>query len=336
MSMMPPEFIPADGKIWAVRRAWPGGEGRVALEAATARGEIRAGWADASGATLLPPGEDPGLPSLAALTARGTLVSHRPARRAVVRVEGSYVKVVRPGKTASILDALARAQAFEGPFRTPAVGARDADSVTFEALAGRGMHDARAFDDDEWALAWEEVLTAWNTASAAAPGGVDRTHTGRDEAGVLRGWFDRARPLMAGDAEGFGAAVERVAAGLEAPSPASLAPAHRDLHDKQLLWEAGAGPAILDVDTACLAPPALDLGNLRAHALWRTRQGLWSGERAAVVVDAVNAAARRAGVPGDDLALYERAALLRLGCVYAFRPPWAHEAAGLRGEMAAH
>ncbi|MDO5511433.1 phosphotransferase, partial [Corynebacterium sp.] len=122
------------------------------------------------------------------------------------------------------------------------------------------------------------------------------------------------------------AVVARACADLRALPPGDLVPTHRDLHDKQLLWERNAGPGLLDVDTACLADPALDVANLRAHAVWRFRQGVWDDRQAAVVLGVLesNAAVKA----------YERATLVRLVCVYAVRPRYREAARALLAELA--
>ena len=83
-----------------------------------------------------------------------------------------------------------------------------------------------------------------------------------------------------------------------------------------------AGPGLLDVDTACLGERALDLGNLRAHARWRTEQGLWTPAEAAAVINEIARVASVAGIEPGRVSVFERATLIRLACVYAFRPRW--------------
>src|SRR5699024_2461295 len=95
--------------------------------------------------------------------------------------------------------------------------------------------------------------------------------------------------------------VERVARRLEAQAgPSRLVPTHRDLHDKQLLWD-GAALGVLDLDTACLAAPELDPANLAVHADLRAAQGLWSREAAATVADTAWRVAVGAGSAADRL-----------------------------------
>ena len=63
---------------------------------------------------------------------------------------------------------------------------------------------------------------------------------------------------------------------------------------------------MLDVDTACLSHPGLDLGNLRAHARWRVLQGLWYEDRADAVRATVDRMAESLGVEPREVAVEEQ------------------------------
>lgn len=310
-----------------------------------------AGAATAAGATAA---LDPGLPGLArVLAARpdGVVVTHRPGRRAVVRLPATapvaadpaahetYVKIVRPGRVTRLLRATDRAAVFNGPFRTPTVLAHDEDTVTFAAVLGWSLHDPQSFDDGTWRTAWRAALEAWRTATAPGSGeawsllGNGETnllHGPGAEMSVLVTWRERA---AAADPAGAALREQAVAIALDrlrtVPLPAAPSVVHRDLHDKQLLWHPRLGPGLLDVDTVTLGDPALDLGNLRAHAQWRERQGVWSPTRARVVREEIDGCARRAGLVPAHLAAYEIGAAARLTCVYAERNRWREEARDL-------
>lgn len=360
-AQLPPRRVEIDGETFTISRAWPekpsGGGGsagtgvRLGVEAMSEAGSIRAGRFSDGVVDLFPPGTDPRLPRMAETVRRGEVISHRPRRRAVVRTVDpagtvTFVKLVRPGKAQAILDGVARAGAFEGPFRTPRVLAWDEASVTLSGLSGVGLHES-PLEEAQWIRAWQEVLQAWSesvsapadAASAGAAlagdaqaGGDVPVHGAEQEIQVLRRWYEQAAPFIL-RRERFHRAVEAAAGVMAELPPPQLRPAHRDFHDKQVLWSAKEGPALLDVDTACLADPALDLGNLRAHATWRHRQGVWTEPQAEVVRQAVDAAADRIGVRAEAVAAYERASLLRLLCVYAFRPVYADLAAEVREEL---
>ncbi|MGJ9373975.1 hypothetical protein [Nesterenkonia sp. CF4.4] len=345
---LPPEALAHSGRTLRVTRAWPvPDESRLAIECEDA-GQRRAGFWYQDGAQLQPAGTDPRLPALERLAGSGTVVSHRPGKRAVVRRGAEFIKVVRRGRASGILEGVSRAAAFANSFRTPEVLARDDSSVTFAELHGVSLHDPALLSSPHWDLAWTEVLNAWTQAALTADSGSDGSdqqcraleadpsmprHTAEAEAQVLRRWARLIAPYL-DPTEPLGTLVDEVGALLRQLPDAPLRPAHRDLHDKQLLWNPQSGPGLLDVDTACLADPALDLGNLRAHGRLRRLQGLWGSQEARTVIHTVDAAADRLGVPARTLAVYERAAVLRLGCVYAVRPGYRHVAALLRAQAA--
>lgn len=334
----PPAEATVDDVAWRISRAWPLGDDPAAgltVEADSGDGSVRAGlWRDDE-LELQPVGTDPKLGALAEVAASGTVVSHRFRKRAVVRLGGAdateYVKVVRPGRAAAILDGIQRARAFEAGFRTPEVlGGSDA-TVRFSALPGRSLHEEAAFTDDEWAQAWAAVAAGLASSHAGAHSDAEsgQPHTVADEVRVLDEWFGRAAAWVA-DPVALRVLVDRAVEVLGALGDHGWVPTHRDLHDKQLLWEPELGPGLLDVDTACLAHPALDLGNLRAHAQWRVMQGVWTQQGADVVTDAVDSAAANLGVDPTAVAVFERATLVRICCVYAFRPRYAGTAQKLQ------
>ena len=358
---LPAVVVDTTGRTWRVRRAWPGGRHGVPVELepagarlAAASGAsdhtpdtgVRAGWWRGAGTDMLPAGADPKLPALA--TVNGTVVSHRPGKRAVVRTaDGLHVKVVRDGRAAGVLDGIARAASFADSFRMPEVVAADESTVRFTTLTGRSLHDNGGHDATmtatEWHRAWHQVMAAHLAAGAVPGGGVAAirapasgesvclvVHDAVAEIAVLRRWTEHwigpgaattiAPPVEGRDwTAGLGRVADRVAADLLTGTPGPLRVIHRDLHDKQLLWDPVDGPGLLDVDTACWGEAALDLGNLRAHARWRHLQGVWTADRAATVVDTIDRAANDAGIT-ERVAPYERAALLRIACVHAFRP----------------
>lgn len=279
--------------------------------------------------TLLPTNADPDLPGLARLldgpTARGNrLVSHRPGRRAVVALaDGTFAKCVRRGKAAAILAGQDRALAFAAGFTLPRVLDADDATVLLSRVPGVELHDPRALGVN-WERAWTDCLGAWDRTDAQALPDSMPTHTADDEAGVLEDWRNRSDGLLGGLAVRLDALLDEVTMQLRASArPLRWGPVHRDLHDKQLMWDEAAGPGLLDVDTACRGERELDLGNLSAHATWRRAQGIWSPAEAEAVTCAIAGVTSAGGYDRSRLRLYERATLLRLVCVYAFRPRWA-------------
>lgn len=112
-----------------------------------------------------------------------------------------------------------------------------------------------------------------------------------------------------------------------------LVPSHRDLHDGQVLItgsSADPGATLLDLDTAALAEPELDVANFTAHLRLR---GL--GAEAGAAFRDGYAAAGGPDLETEALAFYRAAAELRLSCVHRFRPVdetwWRRWAAGALG-----
>lgn len=313
--------------------------------------------------TVLDAGTDTALAALPRVLAAhpaGQVLAHRPGKRAVVRVRRTdgpghaYIKVAGRFRTARLLAAIDRASAFDGPFRTPPVLAADAESVTFGEVTGTPLHDGLPTEDGTWQRAWQAATDAWAEAvQASRAGGIGRTWTEHDpathdatvhgpaphghaeEIAVLLTWRERAASADPAGAPGREAAVTWACRLLEQLPPiAQPALIHRDLHDKQILWQEGEKPGLLDVDTATVGDPALDAGNLRAHATWRERQGVWTPEQAAVVREQIDRAAAAVGIDQQRLDAYERATLARLTCVYALRPAWRALAMDVAAELA--
>ncbi len=302
-----------------VRRAWPGADGTLTLETRDADGALRAGRLGADGLALAAPGVDRRLPGLAAASATGDVLVHRLHKRAVVRHGARYTKVVRPGRA----EAIGRASTVVGA-ACAAVGVEAApvqamteDTVTFGALAGRTLHDLGAGGVDGWA-ALARTWPAFTRAEAAV--GV---HDAERESATLMGWLDHLDRFDAlpRSRAALRRAGERVAAELASGRPDTWGLLHRDLHDKQVLWDAATGSlGLLDLDTAARGEPALDLANLAAHVDLRVRQGVLPSDTARVVADLLGGVADAVGASPRRLTAYGRAARIRLACVYAFRP----------------
>lgn len=336
-----PETVSIAGEEWRIRRAWPASRHRIALEAVREGGGIRVGFLGEDGVEMLGPGRDPKLPGLEQLLSehgeKATIVSHRPGKRAVIRLtDGSFAKCVRPGRAAAIIAGQDRAEAFSHEFALPQVLWADDSTVVLSALPGVELHDPHRLAG-HWSLAWSQALDAWSLASPSVDTSIP-VHGPESEVRVLEEWRDRARDLLGQDllAEVDSLIAElrsdllAGASGVDADSDlddasareSKFGPIHRDLHDKQIMWDPFAGPGLLDVDTACCGERELDLGNLRAHARWRTRQGMWNEDHAEVVLREISRATSEAGLDSDRIRVYERATLVRLACVYTFRPQW--------------
>ncbi|GAB2616932.1 aminoglycoside phosphotransferase family protein [Kocuria himachalensis] len=329
-----PESVPdADGRPLRVRRAWPADCLRIVLELEDEHGRVRAGEATPGPGRswtvrVLPHGEDPRLPGLgAAVEAGGRVVVHRHRRRAVVGTPDRFVKFLARGRAPRVAERSDRLHGLGAAagFAVPAVLARAEDRVEFSVLPGRSLHELGAAGQaDAYRAAWEQWARCWPALATAVPGVELPEHAAEDEARTLARW--------AGHLEAFpglleappGAAAElarRIGEELSALPAArrTRVVLHRDLHDKQLLFD-GARLGLLDFDTAALGEPELDLANLSVHLELRAAQGLLDPALRAAGQEAVTVVSRALGADPARLALHAEATRLRLACVYAFRP----------------
>ncbi|TDT34351.1 phosphotransferase [Naumannella halotolerans] len=329
---VPAEVIDAGQRI-EVERAWPG-RGKLTFAGSDPRGRVRAGSVDRQGQVkLLAHAVDPKLPGLSELAAHGRLVAHRPGKRAVIAVESGFVKLTR-SPVAPVVERAERGEriAAAAGLAAAAVLEHGEDRVRFSVVPGTDAHHLGGVATARsWRSWWGDFGEAWVDFAGAPTDGLP-LHDAEAELAVVQRWVDRAID--------FGA-VDPVLArrGLAALAPVLLAAAgpvgvsHRDLHDKQVMF-ADAGVGILDFDTLAWGELALDQANLIEHAQLRRRQGRWSPQAAAVVERTGFDLAERLQVPAPRLAAYRWATRLRLGCVYAFRPPWRELAAQLLAEAA--
>ncbi|WP_165065713.1 phosphotransferase [Marisediminicola senii] len=371
----------ADGSVWEVTRAWPdkdgaGGVDGVTFEArSSATPHVRGGqWDAPSGATLHPVGVDDRLPALGALAGDGTVLVHRPGRRAVVRsADGErFTKVLRPGKAKRVAGSAVAAATFGTSFAVPRQVGMTSDTVTVASVAGQSLFDlgrggsravnARAVgpgavdadavsagadhtganDTGIVAAAWNDWRHAWVTAVTTPLDPSTRRELPRRDAESelvsVREWTARIAGAFPAERTTLSEVVDSLEGWMQQQRSTATQPvlAHADLHDKQVLWDARAGAAMIDFDTVCTAEAALDLGNLRAHVALRVRQGHLTEERLAIARAAIDGTASALGVDPERVRIFERATMVRLGCLYAYRPRWAALAAQLRAEALAH
>jgi aminoglycoside phosphotransferase (APT) family kinase protein len=250
------------------------------------------------------------------------LVSHRPERRAVVRLGGHrYARVVRPGHTSTIVGPLREVRPHA--LRVPVVLHADDTSgvVVISELSGRTLRD-RLCDPT---LGDEEVATDGKQVGAAVRAlhghhaRVSRlVHDGTAEMAAAQRWLTAAAAFGLLDPAAW-TEREDQAARLLAEAPRELALLHRDLHDTQIVLQDGEPVALLDLDHATYGDPALDLANLLVHIDLRARQGLCTPRRARMCATAL--------VEGysPDISLlrrlpaYAASTRLRLAGVYSFR-----------------
>ena len=346
------------GPRLALRRAWPRSHGHLLLEFVDGQGRIVPGqWmqdvqqlnrvadetakccpdatpvvvtSDGGPILLQPRGADRRLVGLYGLVERSgaTLVSHRPERRGVVRLDGSadqrFAKVVRPSRLRELLDVLAQVQVTTNrPFAVPEVLEVDEDQgfVICSALAGVGFREL--LDDIEKlvpaARATGKALR-WLHDQVPHP---QKMHDAHAEIGVLQKWISRVESFGIARTHNFNDAAARVLESLEGDAcPFTMI--HRDFYDKQIIIDCDSSVGMLDFETAATGESALDLANMLAHLELRVLQGQCSAESASRAADAI----LEGYDPGPQvvarLGAYCDATRLRLACVYAFRPQWRH------------
>jgi aminoglycoside phosphotransferase (APT) family kinase protein len=162
------------------------------------------------------------------------------------------------------------------------------------------------------------------------PGAVcTGVHGPREEVRVLSDWLERLAWHDSRMASRLRERARHVLGDLAALPVGRAALIHRDLHDKQILLDDDGAVGLIDLDTLTVGDPAIDLANLAAHFDLRARQAGTDHVAAAAQREALLAGYGASAGQRRRVEVYERAARLRLVCVYAFRPRWAAVAAAL-------
>ncbi|MBG6225408.1 hypothetical protein IWX63_001980 [Arthrobacter sp. CAN_A2] len=339
--LIPDDVLDGEGTRLTIRRAWPQDNGRLIIEAVEEdTGRLRAGHLDAGGTvTVTPFGEDPALAGLPAAVDAGELLVHRFDRRAVVRTDSAYLKLLPPRKVTRVVTAHATAAELiaAAGIATPRVTSVDGGTLTLSTVPGASLYDlglSRGGADSGtlttlerawsgWADQWPSFITAPRGDAAALP-----SYRPEDEVETLTTWMVRCLDFGALPVpdDTLRSAVREAAGRLLDGTPQTPVLSHRDLHDKQVLisgGDTGNGTlGLIDCDTLALAEPALDLANLLVHLSFREAQGLLSARRRAAGERAILALAEELSVSGDRLSAYALSTKLRLACIYAFRPRW--------------
>jgi aminoglycoside phosphotransferase (APT) family kinase protein len=335
------EYAGAAGDIvpgqWIAER---GERRRVAEETSRCARAQKPVLLDAAGVLLQPGGADRRLPGLADVLARpgASLVAHRPERRAVVRLSPAasamgnghggerYARVLRPARLADSLAAARHLIESSTGFVLPKIFETDEPRgvVVWSALAGATLHELMG-DAQRLVAAMHEAGAALRALHATpAPPGAP-AHGARAEGDLLR---EQIVLLEALDPESYGrvaGALRPVLVALDGP-PCGEVTLHRDLHDKQIVIDGRGRPGLLDFDTAARGEPALDVANMLAHLDLRLMQGrcaLPAAQAASVSAAFVAGYGASPAVLGR-IPVYRAAALLRLACVYSYRPAWRH------------
>lgn len=301
-----------------ITRAWPGKNGTLTFEMRAETGgvtpvpQLRAGKVHANcQVTLLPNGTDPKLLALETeLSAhpQATLAVHRFGKRAVLIEETTVTKITRPGKTAPppTLPLLPSAAITAS---NPAAGI-----TKYVKLPGKTLHDLA----EGAGAGWIQFIKQLEILPTLTSGLTEtKPFTTVDEQQHLETWLkhleNHGTLTRFEQAPALRQAVRKVQTLLN-DQPVKLVATHRDLHDKQVLWD-GKTAYLLDLDTFCLAPAGLDLGNLTAHLELREIQRKISPEFKNFLIGQLSQ------LPDYELhPIYKAASQLRLACVYSFRP----------------
>lgn len=337
VTTVPESMTDRSGRELKVHRAWPKDGGRLIFEASDAEnGQIRAGTIESDGRVRLSPfAEDPLLTGLPGAAAQGQLLVHRYKRRAVVRDAVGFTKLLVPGKADGVAAShrLMRALAQPSGIVMPDVVSQHSAGVTLTAVHGVSFHElGQAVTvpsaEARWEQAWQQWAVRWPrlAVAPAVSGGPELpTHSTRDEARTVSRWVNQVQEFgaLAISADRLQGASSQVARLLISGAPERSVLSHRDLHDKQLLFNADSGSVgLIDCDTVSVAEPALDLANLLVHIDFRRAQGVFSAAAASTAEQAILETASAMKVSGTRMHAYSAATRLRLACLYAFRPPY--------------
>ncbi len=337
---VPTDAVDDSGTPWHTVRAWPDkAPGDYLLEVLTpGRKGVRAAHVR-PGRFELVPRDDPGLPALLAEASRGGGISPRPHKRAVIRGEGRYIKVFRPGRAIMsaerclIMGALLRPDSFIAP----RIVHSSTDVMVFASIPGwtlRELGEDPLVTDQTFAGIWAQWSRAWVSQIEGPHGGAGHgviaalpLHPPEKEASNLWLWVNRwvdhnqSSPASWPERDVLRARANQVTEDLLRSTPDPLVWAHGDLHDKQIICTDGESPlGLLDFDAVAQAEAARDLANLDVHLKLRLRLDLLTPERYLAAHTQVLTASKDLHVSPDRFHAYADATRIRLACLYSFRP----------------
>jgi aminoglycoside/choline kinase family phosphotransferase len=327
------------GTSWRVRRAWYGKEpGEYVLEVRAEGVDGVRGAQLSHGRFELQPEDDPELPALRTEKQRGEIVSHWPYMRAIVRAEGYYIKIFRPGRAVVPAERCAQMDILldSGAFTAPEVLQSSPDTLVVSTLSGPTLGDIGedyvTIGDKEFAYAWEEWSRAWLAQLRAASDASRRTvlgtlpvHSPQVEAKAVAHWLKRWLlhaenvPALSTQRDFLVEVTEQVRANLLLTKPDPLVWAHGDLHDLQIIAGDGGSPfGLLDFDDASQAEAARDLAYLDFHLERRLLRNNLTPARYLKAHSEVLVVAGQLQVSLERLQAYSDARWLRLA--FASRP----------------
>ncbi|MET4097254.1 hypothetical protein [Arthrobacter sp. UYCu712] len=322
------------GTTWRVRRAWfDRRPGDYVLEV-TSQDPTRAirGAYLRHGRFELVSLDDPELPALSAEAQQGELIAYRPHRRAVVRAEGRYIKIFRPGQAIVSAQRCAHVDIIldaAGTFTTPRILGSSADVIVFTSVPGPTLNELGEDDsttsDESFAWAWEKWSRSWVAQLRAPHGSAARSvlnglplRSAEVEAADLwrcvNRWLRHFEnvPEMSPQCSALRSAAEDVTKNLLRTAPDPPAWSHGDLHGKQIIAVDDQSPLVLlDFDEGALAEAALDLANMDVRLELRRRRNHMSPARYLTAHNQVLAVAEELHVNPDRFHAYTDTLWLR-------------------------
>ncbi|MCI0629365.1 MAG: aminoglycoside phosphotransferase family protein [Phycisphaerales bacterium] len=342
-----------------LRRAWPRSGQHLLLEYATEKGEIVPGqWMSDQRALhqvasetrqrcpqgsiatanigehvvlLQTRGADRALTSIPKLLHNGSeLISHRPERRAVVRLgpaSAAYAKVVRSSAFRRLADSSQlmcgvsdrSGCAFDAP---EVLDCHEDDGVlVLSALEGDSLNDLNDSAGLIGAMrAAGELLRFIHGMHAPA---WARPHSARSEVELLLKWRSWLQSLNAEICQHSLHAIESVVDALLGDETKTVL-LHRDFYDKQIIVAPSGRIGILDFDTLAVGEPALDIGNMLAHLELRAVEQWLPASAATSAAAAFLDGYGISSVQPLRVQAYLDSARLRLAFVYSLRPQWGY------------
>jgi hypothetical protein len=324
----------ATGTTWRVSRAWfDKRPGNYVLEVVS-QGRTRAlrGAYLRHGRFELVPLDDPELPALRAEAQEGELIAYRPHRRAVVRAEGRYIKIFRPGQAIASAERCAHVDILldaAGTFTTSRILRSSEDVIVFSTVPGPTLNELSEDDcttsDESFARAWEKWARSWVAQLSVPHGNAARSvlnslplRSAEVEAAYLWRCVNRwlrhfeNEPELSPQVSALRAAAEDVTKNLLRTAPDPLVWSHGDLHSKQIIVVDDRSPlGLLDFDEGAQAEAARDLAKMDVRLELHRRRNHLSSARYLTAHNQVLAVAEELNVNPDRFHAYSDTIWLR-------------------------
>lgn len=263
-------------------------------------------------------GRSPDLAALGLANPDLRVLRYKPTRRCVVSAgdDSWYLKMVRRrevDRIEAIHQALANA-ATPASVALPVARLGRPAALVWRGASGRSLTRLLGTPSGvEAAAAAGRALAGLHSSGSLLP----RHHDVRQELDMVEAWIRLVSAVYPESGSPLVEAFEALAA--EATCSRTLCPSHRDFHDQQVLVE-DSQALLIDLDTAAMAEPELDVANMLVHLeLYElANTGVQTSASRRAFVQAYLGSRWR--LSERALSWYRSGALLRLACVYSFRP----------------